>query len=40
MEHNTTLPGYYTTAEAAQKLGYASLTTLPMGAKLGIQRIK
>ncbi|UAJ16921.1 helix-turn-helix domain-containing protein [Desulfovibrio desulfuricans] len=35
MEHNTTLPGYYTTAEAAQKLGYASTSNLANGCQAG-----
>jgi DNA binding domain, excisionase family len=28
MEHKTALPGYYTTAEAAERLGYATTSYL------------
>lgn len=35
IEYKTALPGYYTTAEAAERLGYASTSTLTNGCQSG-----
>lgn len=35
MKHKTALPGYYTVAEAAERLGYASPSTIKNGCQSG-----